>query len=100
MAVRPQLPVNALGAAERFAVVSSIPSDLAMVTTYGSLPRSIVCLGSARGNVVLVQSSPYDDTGSNDEQTVPMWPGLSLPLAASKIKATTDASTLPLLLCF
>lgn len=96
MALRPQLPNEALGTSPRFAVVSSVPADINTVATYGSLPRAILCLGG--GNLAVHQSSPYDDTGTNDLQTIPVWQGLTVPVSASKI--TTATTALPLLLLF
>ena len=95
----PQLPNDALYASPRFAVVTSIAADIDVVATYGSLTREIMVLGTAGGNLVVTQSSPWDRASPDVTIPVPAQ-SLPLPISVSKIKATTAAGVLPLLLLF
>lgn len=98
MALRPPIPQDALYTFPRFAVVTSLTGDLDVRATYGAATRAITVLGSG-GDLVVNQDSPYDDTGTNDTQTIPsVWQGYSEAIAVRTIKSTTTA--LPLLLKF
>lgn len=98
MAVRPPLANESISASPRFAVITSLAGDVDLLTTYGSLTREIHYLGTSAANLVVKQSSPYDDTGSNDVQTIPLPQPWQLAISATVIKSTTTA--LPLLLLF
>lgn len=98
MALRPGIHQEALHTFPRFAVVTSLSEDLDVRATYGAATRAITVLGSG-GDLVVTQDSPYDDTGSNDTQTLSgVWQGYSEALAVRTIKSTTTA--LPILLKF
>jgi hypothetical protein len=99
MAFKPPIATGYLGSAERFAVVTTLAADLDCTATYGSLPRKILVLGGGGAtNLVVTQTSPYDDTGAHDVQTIPVYQGLELHIMPSVIHAATTA--LPLLLMF
>lgn len=99
MATRPPIPNESISTHPRFAVVTAFNGDLDVVDTYGGPTRRVIVLGANAGASLNVkQSSPYDDTGTNDEQQIPAYQGLELPISVTVVYATTNA--LPLLLLF
>ncbi len=95
----PQLPNDALYASPRFHVVTSLPADLDVMATFGSLTREVVVLGTGGGDLVVDQSSPWDAGSPTETIPVPAQV-LSLPISVTKIHDTTAAGVLPLLLLF
>ena len=98
MAVRPPLANESISASPRFAVITSLSGDVDMLTTYGSLTREIHYLGTSAADLIVRQSSPYDNTGSNDMQTIPLPQPWQLAISVTVIDGATTA--LPLLLLF
>lgn len=98
MALRPQLPNESISASPRFVVVSTIPTDIDLVTSYGSISRRIDCLSPSGGDLVVDPSSPYSDDPATVTQTIPVpqpWP---FDISVSRIRSGTTA--LPLVIYF
>ncbi len=87
-----------LSSSPRFVCLTSVPQDIDLMATYGSLSRRIDCLKGDGGNLVVRQSSPFDDTGSNDVHTIPVSTPYGFDISVSVIKSTTTA--LPILVSF